>query len=101
MKRNGFVFRFRAARFFGLPLLLCIKAALFGWCKKKMKVFQIGDEVQLSEELLSYSANKRWIGKRGKVIRVYNGMIVVVKWEHLEMPIEEYVEFIDKTRTSF
>ena len=65
-----------------------------------MKVFQIGDEVQLSEKLLSYSANKRWMGKRGKVIRVYNG-VVVVKWEHLETPIEEYVEFIDKTITSF
>ena len=61
-----------------------------------MKVFQIGDEVQLSRELLSYSANKRWVGRRGRVIKVYNG-VVVVKWEHLETPTEEYVEFIDKT----
>lgn len=32
-----------------------------------MKVFRIGDRVKLTNELLHYSANKHWSGKRGSV----------------------------------
>lgn len=60
-----------------------------------IKVFRVGDEVQRSRELLQYSQNKHWLGKRGKVIKVYTDSCIV-KWDHLEVPVEERAEFIDK-----
>ena len=59
-----------------------------------MKVFHIGDRVKLSEELLRYSANKRWIGKRGTVV-ASDGGYPVVQWDHMEKPIRQPYEYIE------
>lgn len=60
-----------------------------------MRVFQIGDRVKLAAELLHYSANKHWSGKRGSVIKDLGGSYVLVKWDHLERPMEEPIEYIE------
>lgn len=40
-----------------------------------MDFFQIGDRVRLSDEMLSYSANKHWSGKKGLL---YNSLVVTL-----------------------
>jgi len=60
-----------------------------------MKTFRIKDKVKLSDKLLQDSANKHWIGKTGEVIKILGENICLVKWEHLENPIEEYTDFIE------
>lgn len=63
----------------------------------RIKIFNVGDRVKRSDELLSYSANKHWIGKRGTVIENLPGSYDLVKWDHLEKPIQEPTEFIELT----
>lgn len=61
----------------------------------RIKTFNIGDRVKLSDELLSYSPNKHWIGKRGTVIGDIKGSYVLVKWDHLKKPMQQHTEYID------
>lgn len=60
-----------------------------------MRVFHINDKVKLNEKLLSCSANKHWRGKTGKVLKVLGECMCLVKWEHLDNPIEQYIDFIE------
>lgn len=62
-----------------------------------IKVFNVGDRVKLSDELLSYSQNKHWIGKRGTVEKA-DGSYVLVKWDHLDKPQYKPQEFIEVAR---
>jgi len=61
-----------------------------------MKVFHIGDKVRIDSELARYSANKHWIGKTGEVLRVLGENVYLVKWEHLENPMERYADLIER-----
>ena len=61
-----------------------------------MKVFHIGDKVKIDSELARYSANKHWIGKVGEIIKVLGVNIYLVKWEHLEKPMEWYGDLIER-----
>lgn len=54
-----------------------------------MDFFQIGDRVRLSDEMLSYSANKHWSGKKGTIIQ-FSGSYTLIKWDHLENPIWQH-----------
>ena len=60
-----------------------------------MKIFQVGDKVKINSELAKYSANKHWIGKVGEIIKVLGVNTYLVKWEHLEKPMERYGELIE------
>lgn len=60
-----------------------------------MKAFRVQDKVKLSEELLRYSANKHWLGKTGEVLKILGENMCLVKYEHLDKPIEQYTDFID------
>ena len=60
-----------------------------------MKVFHVGDRIKLSSELLQYSANDRWIGKRGTVTNIC-GSYCRVKWDHLENTSLEPQDYIEK-----
>ena len=62
-----------------------------------IKVFNVGDRVKLSDELLSYSQNKHWIGKRGTVEK-FDGSYALVKWDHLDKPHYQPQEFIEVAR---
>ena len=61
-----------------------------------MKIFNIGDKVKISSELARYGANKHWIGKTGEILKVLGDSSYLVKWEHLENPMERYAELIEK-----
>lgn len=60
----------------------------------RMKVFHVGDRVRLSEELLRYSANKHWLGKRGTVVGS-DGGYPLVQWDHLDKPHHEPYDHIE------
>lgn len=62
------------------------------------KLFHVGERVMRSLELLKYSANKHWTGKRGTVIKTGNGYSLV-KWDHLEKPILEDNSYIELAET--
>lgn len=62
---------------------------------KTIKAFSIGDKVKLTDELLHYSANKHWIGKRGTVIKSMGEGYVLVKWEHLNRLMEQPTDYIE------
>lgn len=55
--------------------------------------FQIGERVKRCDELLSYSANKHWVGKRGTIIQ-FGGSQALIKWDHLDKPVWEIAEHL-------
>ena len=61
-----------------------------------MKVFSPGERVKLDSELLYYSANKHWIGKRGTVMEVLDCSHVLVKWDHLVKTMVNDIGFIER-----
>lgn len=63
-----------------------------------MKVFRVGDRIKLSEGLLQYSANKNWVGKRGTVLKVLDCSHILVKWDHLENPMEQPIDYVEIER---
>lgn len=61
-----------------------------------MKVFRVKDKVRIDSELARYSANKHWLGKLGEVLKVLGEDLYLVKWEHLEKPIVQYGDLIER-----
>lgn len=60
-----------------------------------MKVFHVGDKVKIDSELARYGANEHWIGKVGEIVKVLGEDTYLVKWEHLEKPMERYAALIE------
>ena len=61
-----------------------------------MKVFSPSERVKFDGELLHYSANRQWIGKRGTVMEVLDCSHVIVKWDHLEKMMVVDIGFIER-----
>lgn len=61
----------------------------------RMRIFYEGERVKLSDELLQHSANKHWQGKRGTVLKDLGGSYVLVKWDHLDSPMEQIIDYIE------
>lgn len=59
-----------------------------------MMIFRVGEKVKLKSTML-YSANKHWIGKTGEILKAVGINQYLVKWEHLEKPIEQCGDYIE------
>ena len=59
-----------------------------------MKVFNVGDKVKINSKH-ECSANKHWFGKVGEIIKILGEDSYLVKWEHLEKPMESYGDLIE------
>ena len=61
-----------------------------------MNTFYRGDRVKLVSSLLRYSANAHWLGKHGTVLG-QSGSYLNIKWDHLDKPQLQPMEYIEKT----
>ena len=59
-----------------------------------MIIFRVGEKVQIKSSLVC-SANKHWIGKIGVVLKAVGINQYLVKWEHLEKPMEQCGDYIE------
>lgn len=59
-----------------------------------MNIFYKGDRVKLNSSLLRYNENKHWIGKHGTVLN-QSGSYLNIKWDHLDKPQLQPMEFIE------